>query len=220
MTDPSDLAMQNLDLASTIDGNGQLHNPGEIMELLMLNAETLENMATRPAAEPEGDNPPVAEFVSAADARVEIAALRGFYDLFTPVRHGRDLAGLDPKMGPPDMARQWLSVKAEGRNVALAEIVNIAVRIAETWEAVTPDTVKPVMPETVRVGRIMGPASRNEGDDEKVVYKPLSGADLTSFQQAQLRLSSAPPDLGACDDNRIRGLIFALVMAVTAAEPG
>lgn len=146
-------------------------------------------------------------------------ALREFYGAWKPFREGREVTGLEPKIGPSDLARLWMKVGTKDHATHLAAIIGVARHIAKEWALLTPVVVAEAMtPEEFSIGRVMGPSSRGEGDDEAMVYKTVAREDLTSSQAAQFKVDQRPPDMSAAQDSRLQGLVYALVHAVNASE--
>lgn len=158
-----------------------------------------------------------AELANGKDDQPHDTALREFYGAWKPFRDGREVTGLEPKIGPSDLARLWMRVGTKDHAAHLAAIFTAARNIAKLWATLTPVIVADVASD-FNIGRVMGPASTGVGDDEKVVFKKVAREDLTSSQAAQLKIDQRPPDLSAAQDSRLQGLVYALVQAVKASE--
>jgi len=160
-----------------------------------------------------------AEMANGQDDQPHATALREFYGAWKPFRDGREVTGLEPKLGPVDLARLWMKVDTKDHAAHLAAIFTAARNITKLWTTITPVIVADVASE-FNIGRVMGPSSRGVGDDEAVVFKKVAREDLTSSQAAQLKIDQRPPDLSAASDSRLQGLVYALVQAVKASEEG
>jgi len=201
MTDLALLADNTQTIAEAMEAAYDEGDQGAILGVLRANADAFRDMANGSAEV------------------MEDAALREFYASWTPTRRGRETVGLEPKLGPMDLASLWMRVSTKGRGADLAAVLTIARNIAKMWAAITPQIIEDDLPDEFNIGTIMGPSSRADGgDDEKMVYKTVKRADLTSSQMALLKIKERPLDMTAANDPRLQGLVYALVQAVKATE--
>lgn len=198
------LAVDTFALAEALDTGGAIGDSDRsaIIDALTTNAAAFEDIANG-----AGD-----------DQGLGDVGLREFYDCWKPLRSGRQVTALEPKKGPLDLAETWMRVQSKGHGAKLSDILSLARKIAAMWTALTPEREEVSVPDEFSIGRVMGPSSRGEGDDEKTVYETVKRSDLTSHQAAQLKIDARPPDFTAAQDARLQGLVYALVQAVRASE--